>query len=182
MHVAISATKVGREEVAISTTSTPCSASLPGPLHPLREVVLELLELITGTSWACRMAGGQSAQRRGKSSQGPANPKKAQAKGKSRSPRGKGGGSAGGDQRGEGGRGRGSPTTPTPKAYETGPCASHSAAGNASRPSRSHESSLRSSSPCCATTSPSNPATPTRFKPLPPRQHHPTVTPRKTMS
>ena len=64
------------------------------------------------------MAGGQSAQRRGNSSQGPANPKKAQAKGKSRSPRGKGGGSAGGDRRGEGGRGRGSSTTPTPKTKE----------------------------------------------------------------
>ena len=119
MHVAISATKVEREAVAISTTSTPCSATSPGPLHPLREVVLELLELLTGTSWASRMAGGQATQRRGGGgSQGPANPKKAQAKGKSRSPRGKGGGSAGGDHKGGGKRGRGSSGTPTPKPKE----------------------------------------------------------------
>ena len=119
MHVAISATKVEREAVAISTTSTPCSATSPGPLHPLREVVLELLELLTGTSWASRMAGGRATQRRGGGgSQGPANPKKAQAKGKSRSPRGKGGGSAGGDHKGGGKRGRGSSGTPTPKPKE----------------------------------------------------------------
>ena len=87
-------------------------------------MALELLELLTGTSWAIRMAGGQATQRGGGGgSQGPANPKKAQAKGKSRSPRGKGGGTDRGEQ-GGGGRGgeggRGSSGTPGSKGQEEG--------------------------------------------------------------
>ena len=77
-------------------------------------MALELLEILTGTSWASRMAGGQASQRRG-GSQGPANPKKAQAKGKSRSPRDKGGGTAKGDQ-GGGARERAASGTPAPKS------------------------------------------------------------------
>ena len=61
------------------------------------------------------MAGGQSAPR--KSSLGPANPKKAQAKGKSRSPRGRGGGSAGGEE--SRGGGRTSSRTPVAKKKAT---------------------------------------------------------------